>query len=83
MSHSSLSYLRMSGFFIGDFMIEKIVIILLFICSIVSVYLIFDSRNIMRKRVKLENQNKIVLILKIVGFILLMFSLLAMYFYVR
>lgn len=67
----------------GDFMFEKIVVILLFICSIFAVYLIFDSRNIIKKRVKIRNQNKTVFILKIVGFLLLMISLCTMYFYIR
>jgi len=62
----------------------KIVVkILMLILSTFSIFLIFDGRFLLNKRVSSENINKMVNILRVLGFISLILALYIIYIYVR
>ena len=61
----------------------KIVVrLLMLILSAFSVFIIFDGRVLLSKRVDIYNINKVVKVLRVLGFILLVSSLYIMYIYV-
>ena len=61
----------------------KIVVrLLMLVLSAFSVFIIFDGRAFLSKRVDIYNINKVVNVLRILGFVLLISSLYIMYIYV-
>ena len=61
----------------------KIVVrLFMLILSAFSVFIIFDGRVLLSKRVDIYNINKVVKVLRILGFVLLISSLYIMYIYV-
>lgn len=61
-------------------MLKDMVIVVALVVFLVSIVCIYNARGIVRNKVKVESENNVVVGLKVVGYILCMFSLFFIYY---